>query len=1126
MSKYADIFIDNQIDLDVLPYLEEVHLEKLGIPLGNRLRLLKAIEADAIDGHQGNSCHQLSPVDAESAALPAAPSSDAERRPLTVMFCDLADSTALSTELDPEDLQDIIRAYQETCAVLIQEYGGYIARYMGDGILVYYGYPKSLERNAERAVRSAINIVEAMAELNRKFGPDKDIEVAVRLGIATGMVMVGEIIGEGLAQERTVVGEAPNMAARLQGLAERNGIVIGALTKELSGNAFCYKDMGHFELKGIENKTQAWNVRGLREETTLAEGQADNDGNAIIPDLVGRSEEIGLLRRAWQSVQEEGRGQVVSISGEAGIGKSVLVDTQRALVRAAGLPQLVMRCSPYHSNSAYHPVIEHFKRLAGWLPGDNAEARITKLETLLQPYDQPIAETLPLLAALLSLAVPTDRYAPLDLSPQQQKQRTQDLCIAMTLETAERQPLLQLWEDLHWADPSTLELIALQIDQAPTASLLMLLTARPEFIPPWPARSHTTPIILNRLESQHTAALIRRIANNKPLPDEVVEHISIKADGVPLYVEELTKTILDSDILRATPESYVLTGPLSSLSIPDTLQESLMARLDRLPQVRELAQLGSVLGREFTYEMISGLSIPGEAVLQDGLEQLVDAELLYQRGRPPRAKYIFKHALVQDAAYGSLLRRTRQQHHRDVAELMETSFPEIIQTNPELIAHHYREAGETSLAIEYLLKAGSAAIRSFASEEAIFHLNSGLEMVTALPAGAERDRSELDLLMLLGPAFVASHGYTSAEVEPTYRRALELCKTTIDEDQEFSALQGLSIFYFVRSDLRQALHLSRQILALAFTRDDSGERLLAMRSLGYVLIMMGDIVEGGSNLTEVTSSYDLAEHGNYVFRFSGADLSVGASGFASFALFGQGYPKQALEVCMQGLSLAQQLGHPMSECLANWVVSIVYGLHNDVQESREHARCGSLIAHQKGIVQYTHFADISLASAESLLNEDHGAISKIRNSIVALQAMSSNLFNPFFLRLLADLQHKFGQPEKALDTVNEAIDETSRTGERFSLADLYRLKGDLVIQIDAANVDEAETCYLQGIDIAKSQNAKGWELRVATSLARLWQDQGELDDARDLLKPVYDWFTEGLDTHDLIEAKKVLDSLV
>ena len=535
---------------------------------------------------------QVSMRPAQVSALTPLPhsSSDAERRPLTVMFCDLADSTALSTKLDPEDLQDLIRAYQERCTAIIREYEGFVARYMGDGILVYFGYPKSLERNAERAVRSALAIVGLNADLGRTDG----VELAVRIGISTGLVVVGEIVGEGLAQERTVIGEAPNVAARLQGIADRNGIVVGTLSKEVAGDAFVYESIGRHELKGITGLVQAWAVARLKDDGAQEPEPEGTEDSQVVPPLVGRDEEIGLLRRAWQSTKGEGRGQVVTLSGEAGIGKSVLVDGLMAEVRTEGLPRVTFRCSPYHTSSALYPLIEHFKRLAGWQPEDAAEARLAKLETMLEDYQQSLDEAVPLLASLLSLPLPEDRYPPHNVSPQQQKQQTQDAIIAMSLEAAERQPFLQVWEDLHWVDPSTLELLELLIEQVPTAPLMMVLTTRPDFVPPWTGKSHLTPITLNRLERPHTEALINRIASGKPLPAEVVDHIVVKTDGVPLYAEELTKTILTSGILHDLDDRFELTGPLSSLSIPETLQESLMARLDRLPQVRELVQMGAV----------------------------------------------------------------------------------------------------------------------------------------------------------------------------------------------------------------------------------------------------------------------------------------------------------------------------------------------------------------------------------------------------------------------------------------------------------------------------------------------------------------------------------------------------
>lgn len=1055
----------------------------------------------------------------------SAPSSDAERRPLTVMFCDMADSTALSTRLDPEDLQDVIRVYQETCTKLIQDFGGYVARYMGDGILVYFGYPKSLERNAERAVRSALAILEAIAGLQRTLEHDKHIEIAVRIGIATGIVMVGEIVGEGLAQERTVIGEAPNMAARLQSLAGRNGIVIGSLTKELIGEAFVYQDLGTHALKGIVGLVKTWAVVGLRDDSTHKADQNKADSAPLVPQLVGRDEEMGLLRRAWQSTKEEGRGQVVMVIGESGIGKSALVDGLRAEVRAEYLPQMTLRCSLYHTSSALYPVIEHFKRLAGWQPEDTQEARLAKLEAALGSFDQPLGETVPLLASLLSLPLPEDRYPPLSLTPQQQKRQTQDAIIAMTLEAAERQPLLELWEDLHWADPSTLELLGLLIEQVPTVSLLMVLNARPEFAPPWPARSHITPITLNRLERPHAEALAARIAGLKPLPDEVVDHILSKTDGVPLYVEELTKTLLTSDVLHDTGERFELTGPLNSLTIPDTLQESLMARLDRLSQVRELAQLGSVLGREFAYEVILGLSTANETVLQDGLGQLVDAEVLYQRGRPPRARYIFKHALIQDAAYASLLRRTREQHHLEVAQFMEARFPEIVDTHPELIAHHYSEANVPDRAVSYFQKAGERAAQLSAHLEAVAHFAKGLEVLDAMADGPERARRELALLTTMGPALIVTKGYAAPEVETTYRRALELCQELGDAPQLFSALHGRWFNHYIRAELNVARSLAEQLVDEASGRQDSGLDLAAHRSLGYTLNFLGELQDAQSHFERVITAYNPAIHGAYAFRHGGADPGCGVLSQSAWTLFALGHPDQAVGQYQHGLTLARELAHPFTETWALTSGAIIHQFRGEPQAAQAHAEAAAAIAEDRAFALYIGWTSVVRGSA--LFEQGGGAeaIAEMREGIDAIRPTGTGLLMPYWLALLAGAYGRHGQPADGLVVVAEAIGEVAQTGERFWEAELNRLKGELLLECDAANQSEAEACFSSAMEIARTQEAKSWELRAATSLARLWSEHEKQAEAHELLSQTYSWFTEGFDTGDLLAARKVLDGM-
>ena len=676
---------------------------------------------------------------------------EAERRQLTVLFCDLADSTRLAGQLDPEDLREVVLAYQATCVEMIQRFDGHVAQYLGDGLLVYFGYPQAHEDDAQRAVRAGLGILDAMGTLNTRLERAKGMRLAVRIGIHTGPVVVGTM-GSGGRHEQLALGETPNLAARLQSLAAPDTVAISETTHRLVQGYFRCDDLGSPSLKGVETPLRVYRVV----EESAAQSRLDVAGTTGLTPLVGREHEVGLLQERWAQ-SRDGLGQVVLLSGEAGIGKSRLVRVLTERVADEGVPWLTLRCSPYHTNSAFYPVIEHLQRLLQWDRHETPAARLDTLEQGLRTTGLPLEDIVPLLAALLSLPVP-EQYPPLALSPQRQKQKTQEALVAWLLAETARQPVLAVWEDLHWADPSTLELLDLMLDHVPTARLLLVLTSRPEFRPPWAPRSYVTQLTLPRLPRRQSEEMVLRVTGGKPVPAEVLAQIVAKTDGIPLFVEELVKTILAAGLVQEDAGRYVLTGPLPPLAIPATLQDALMARLDRLAVVKEVAQLGAVLGREFSYELLRAVAPLDEVTLQQALAQLVEAELLYQRGLPPQATYVFKHALIQDAAYQSLLKSTRQQHHQRIAQVLEQLFPDTAATQPEVLAHHYTEAGLSAQAIPYWQQAGQHALQRSAPAEAIAHLTQGLAVLTTLPETPERLQQELDLQVALGHGVACHQG--------------------------------------------------------------------------------------------------------------------------------------------------------------------------------------------------------------------------------------------------------------------------------------------------------------------------------------------------------------------------------
>jgi class 3 adenylate cyclase/tetratricopeptide (TPR) repeat protein len=842
-----------------------------------------------------------------SASEPAQQPAEAERRQVTVMFCDLVDSTKLAQQLDPEQYRAVVRAYQAAAVAAMQPYDGYVAQYLGDGIMVYFGWPTAHEDTAQRAVYASLAIIEAMPPLNdTQLAPQYGVRVQLRIGLHTGMAVIGEM-GSGDRHEHLAMGDTPNIASRIQGIAAPDTVALSATTARLLHGAFALEELGPHTLKGVAEPMQVFQAL---DAIDLHADESEVAALAKPPFLVGRDEEIGLLLRRWEQAQA-GHGQVVLLSGEAGIGKSSLVEMLRAQVREQSLPRIALRCSPYHRNSALFPVMTHLERLLRFERHDAPEHKLDKLERGLQTSRLPLADTIPLFAALLSLPLPEGRYAALPASPQQRKQQTLDALVTWLMAEGEHQPLLMLWEDLHWADPSSLELLDLLVEQVPTVHMLTVLTYRPEFQPSWPQRSHLTPITLNRLERPQVEALIAHVAGNKALPAAVIAHIVDKTDGVPLFVEELTKMLLESAFLHEEADHYTLTGPLSAVAIPATLQDSLMARLDQLPSAKEMAQLGAVLGREFPYELLAAIAPRDEASLQAGLAQLVQAELLYQRGRPPRATYVFKHALIQDAAYASLLKSTRQHVHRHIAEILEARFPTLVEMRPELVAQHYTTAGCAEQAVVYWQRAGQQASDRSAHLEAVSHLSTGIELLQTLPETPEHTQQALTLYVALGAALIITKGQAVPEVEHAYTQAYALCQQVGETPQLVPVLYGLWRFYLVRSQFHTAYELGETLLRLAQHAVDPALAVIAHYTLGSARLWLGELSAARQHLEAGMAHYTPDQRRIPVFRI-GHDPGVACRFFTAQILWLLGYPAQALARLHDTLVLAHELSHPYS----------------------------------------------------------------------------------------------------------------------------------------------------------------------------------------------------------------------
>ena len=1108
LVQYADAFEANDIDSSLLPRLNDQALKDIGVTsTGHRLRMLRAIERFPVDKPAPTA--QLTSAARERESIGA----EAERRQLTVMFCDLAGSTALAERLDPEELRDLMQSYQRACRGVIEKYDGHVAQYLGDGLMVYFGWPRAHEDDAVRAVRAGLEVAEAVSKLVAST------PLSARVGIHTGLVVVGET-GQGDASiPKAAVGETPNIAARLQALAEPGSVVLSEHTRSLAGGLFDYADLGMHVLKGISEPMHLF--QGVRARATESRFEASRSEAGLTP-LVGREEEIALLMRRWQQAKE-GEGQVVLVGGEPGIGKSRLTRVLRE--RLSQDRHLVLRyqCSPYHLNSALYPIVEQFERAAGFNREDTADQRLDKMQTRLVGSGEQIAERAPLLASLLSL--PVDRYPPLNLSPQKQKEKILEALVGQIEALARQHPLLMLWEDVHWIDATSQELMDLLVPRLRHLPVLVIVTYRPESTPRWTDQAHVTTLGLNRLGRRQGAELVAKLTAGKPLPPEVLDQILAHTDGVPLFIEELTKSVLESKLLRETGDGYVLEAPLPTLAIPTTLRDSLIARLDRLAPVRELTQIGACIGREFSYELLAAISPLKGTDLEEALDQLTKTGLVFRRGTPPDALYTFKHALVQDAAYDSLLKSKRAQLHAQIAQVLEQDFHDSVGNEPELLAHHFTQATLNERAVPYWIKAGQRALARVAMTDAVGHLTTALNVNGQLSASVERDRQELDIRVTLGTAYLASLGWAAEEIAQTLEPARDLALRLGAEDQLVAILWYIGNHHAVRSEYPRALEVIRELDALAQSREDSLPFLIARRAEALWLHWMGDFRtarQAGDRLLQI---YDPEKHGQLVQIYN-HDPKSDTLLWAGYYLWALGYPDQAKQAALEQLVWARRLGHAFNLCwsLIGGTYALVF--RGETQLARQWLAEAEAVAREHAM---TYMADVMVPWNDGfvLIREGNYAegYPKITSAQKIWRGKGGLLAVPWVnaSRALALMALKrFAEARPLLD---EAIEIIDRTGHRMDEVEVHRVFGELHLQGLTPDVDAAQTTFLNALAVARSQDAKGYELRAAMSLARLWKSQGKRREAHELLAPVYNWFTEGFDTRDLQDAKALLQGL-
>ena len=1108
LEKYARVFEENEITHAALPELTEVDLKEMGLPIGPRRIVLKAARELVAE----SGLNLVTSAGTSGAVPSTAPHHEAERRQISILFCDLVDSTVLATKLDPEDLRTLLSAYLKPVATTVERFGGYVAQYLGDGVMAYFGWPTAHEDDAVRAVRAAIDIVKAVPLV------DTEDPLQVRIGIATGSVVIGEAEPDDAAAPKLAIGETPNIAARVQGLAKANQIVIADSTRRLTAGSFTYENLGGQQLKGVIDPVQVWRVTGL----ALTAGRFEATRGFHLTPLVGRDEEIDLIIRHWNMVKEEG-GQVLLVSGEPGIGKSRI--TQEVLRRVAGEPHTRLRyqCSPYFMNSALYPISEQIERVAEITGRDTAETKLQKLEKLIAQAVEDVRPVVPMFAALLSIEL-SNRYPALELTPEQQKELTFEALVNQALGLATKRPVLMILEDAQWIDPTTQEAFDLLIPRIADHRVLLIITHRPEFQPSWTGLDHVVPITLTRLGRLQVTTMIKRLTSGVPISNEIISQIVAKTDGIPLFVEELTRGVIDAGVLDEHGAGIDLGDPRGTASIPETLRDSLMARLDLAPQGRRVAQTAAVIGRDFSYDLLQRVLSINDSELRSSLSHLEESRIVQKIDNRLPTRYAFWHALLRDVAYESLLKTISRQIHAKVAETMKNDFPDIAANRPELLAHHYSLAGNAEMAVRYWLSGGERAQNRSAYLEAISQLQKALEFLEFLPDTRAHRVTRLEANLSLGLCFIAARGYAADDTKIAFECARALSHELGDSSKEIQAIFGEWGHHWMRAQHDRAIELGEMLLAKAEELDDPVSQVVAHRSLGSTLFTLGEFVLAREHLEQAISLSRHVYTEDLSLSFA-VDPQIASRLMLAWLLWILGYPDQALTNVEQALEEAIDHARPYSVAFAHYVTSAVHLLRGEPQESAWHAERSIALSAEHRINLYALYSRFGVGCALAKMDQAEKGLPEIEAGIAEARRSNLGYMQPFMLGWLATVQAEIGDKKVALTTIDDALKWINDVSGRAWEAEVRRLRGDILLAVRPDALDDAESSHTEAIAVAQRQSARSLELRAAISLARLWQTQGKTKEAHDLLAPVYHWFTEGFDTADLQDAKALLNKL-